>query len=158
MGNTEAIKCWRLVSSDLGVTKQTHVPLFCSDEVETWPMNITPSFKKAMRSFQGSQCLFAKRRYPSSEHTPLTSATARQMLPGLYSFPRIGGILLSLLMFYCRSCISLSSLQTQYFKTWCFRAGSDVSRLFHQHLNVIPGTCFIRLCVSGSNMCNTEVI
>lgn len=88
MGNTEAIVCWRPVSSDL----QTHVPLFCADEVKE-PTNINIELQKAMRSFKGSWCLFAERRYPSSERPPLTSATARQMLPGLYSFPGIEGIL-----------------------------------------------------------------
>lgn len=36
--------CWRLVSSDLGVTRFTY-PLFCADVAETWPMNTIQSFK-----------------------------------------------------------------------------------------------------------------
>lgn len=41
--------------------------------------------------------------------------------------------------------MSLSRLQTQYFKTWCFRTGSVTSTLFHQHFSIITGTCFIGL-------------
>lgn len=156
MGNTGTIVWWGLVSSDLGVTKQTYVSIFCADKVEMWPMNVRLRCEKAMRSFMGSQHLFEKCRYPGSEHNPLNLRDHQADASWALFIHRNWWN--TVRTFYCLFCISLSSLQTWCFETWCFRAGSVVSRLFHQCLNIIPGTCFIRLGVSGSNMCNAEFI